>query len=219
MSERETAGAPAAAEPNAGIGAAQRETGFEPFLKKHPILHMAGALLALTAFVAFLLGLIHTQTAPVIARLQAETLEAAVSGVVPGTASFQPLQADSWPKLVKSVRECRDETGALLGFAVETAPSGFGGTISLLVGVDPEGVVTGVSILDMKETPNLGTKTDDPSFLSRFVGKSVGFKLGPGAGDVQAISGATVSSTAVAGGVAAGIAAALQITQGEGTVG
>jgi electron transport complex protein RnfG len=139
-----------------------------------------------------------------------------VAEVVPGTAAFETLQAESWPKLVKSVRECRDAAGGLLGFAVETAPSGFGGAIRLLVGVDTRGLVTGVTVLDMKETPNLGTKTNDPSFLSLFVGKGSGFGLGPGEAEVQAISGATVSSGAVASGVRAGISAALQITQGEG---
>lgn len=69
----------------------------------------------------------------------------------------------------------------------------------MMVGVDLDGLVTGVSIVKMTETPGFGTRaTSESWFLSQFAGQSAAVELGNG---VDALSGATVTSRAIAGGV------------------
>ena len=95
------------------------------------------------------------------------------------------------------------------------APRGFGGEIVMIVGVNTEGVVTGVVITEMSETAGLGAKADDPSFLSQYVGKSGSLTVVKGnAGETQisAITGATVTSRAVTDGVLAAMKAAAAVS-------
>ena len=191
-----------------------KDTLFSRFTKKYPLVHMTAALTLLTVVVALALGFVHAQTAPVLEKLQEETLREAISQVLPGGVESESLTAEAWPAMVRSVRAVKDGAGALCGFAVETTPSGFAGEVRLLVGVSDEGVVTGVAVLDMKETPNLGTKVRSDEFLKQFIGKESGMELGSGAEDVHAITGATISSKAVHEGVKAAVAAVLQYTGG-----
>ena len=184
------------------------------FAKKYPVVYMTLTLFLLTAVVAFALGFVHGRTDPVIKERQAQQLVESVAKVVPGAADSEPLEGYEFASAVKSARVVYDSARNPLGFAIEVAPSGFGGAIRMLAGVSPEGVVTGVAILEMKETPNLGTKTRSEEFLAQFIGKDHDFKMD--GQDVQAISGATVSSKAVSSGVSAAIAAVLLITQGGG---
>ena len=192
----------------------QDESKFHLLTQKYPVAHMTLTLLLLTAIVAFALGFVNAQTAPVIEALQIEALMKAVSGVIPGAEGDPKILEGEWARPVKSVRESYNSAGELLGYAVEVAPGGFGGAIRMLVGLSPDGTVTGVTVLDMKETPNLGTKVRGEEFLEQYNGRGSGFKMGSGQEDVQAISGATVSSQATYEGVKAAIATVLQITEG-----
>ena len=191
------------------------ESAVSRFANKYPVVYMTLTLLLLTAVVAFALGFVHEQTDPVIKERQKQELVASVSTVVPDSTDSAPLEGYAFASEVSSARVAYGDAQKTLGYAIEVTPNGFGGAIRMLVGVSPEGVVTGVVVLDMKETPNLGTKTREKSFLDQFIGKEHDFKMGPGQ-DVQAITGATVSSKAVSAGVSAAIAAVLLITQGGG---
>lgn len=84
--------------------------------------------------------------------------------------------------------------GGVCGYAASVSPAGFGGPLNLMVGVDSAGTVMGVEIVSMSETPGLGSRVGGEEFLSQFNGKS-------GEVAVDAISGATISSKAVAEGV------------------
>ncbi len=86
----------------------------------------------------------------------------------------------------------------LLGYCVEVASAGFGGDINLTVGYNADRSVKGVSIVSMSETPGLGTKVNDSAYLGQYAGKSGELALDA---DVDAVSGATVSSKAVLAGV------------------
>ena len=97
-----------------------------------------------------------------------------------------------------------DADGKRLGVAVTAEGPGFQEIMSLMIGFDPEtGALTGIKILDEKETPGLGDKVEnDRSFLAQFVGRVapvVGTRTKPGDGtsQVQTITGATISSRAV----------------------
>ena len=84
------------------------------------------------------------------------------------------------------------------GYCVEVKSGGFGGDMMLMVGYTVDCTVLGVEIISMSETPGLGSKAGEPAFLSQFAGKTDTLVLGE---DIDAISGATISSKAVTDGV------------------
>ena len=88
------------------------------------------------------------------------------------------------------------------------APAGFGGAIDMVVGIDAEGRVTGVAIVSMTETSGLGDNARKESFRSQFVGLSGSAALTKDGGSVDALTGATITSRAVADGVTQALAAA-----------
>jgi electron transport complex protein RnfG len=102
------------------------------------------------------------------------------------------------------------QDGAYTGAAFEVAaPKGYGGTIRLLVGVNAEGSVQGLAILEQKETPGLGAKIKDDKFRGQFKGLSVSdtkWKVRKDGGDIDEITAATISSRAVVEAVAEGLA-------------
>ena len=86
------------------------------------------------------------------------------------------------------------KNGGICGYSATVSPVGFGGPIELMVGISSDGKVVGVDVVSMSETPGLGSKTGSGDFLSQFKGAAGEVK-------VDAISGATISSKAVAEGV------------------
>ena len=104
--------------------------------------------------------------------------------------------------------------GADAGWVAETTVSGSQGPITMMVGVDSTGSITGVSVVSHSETPNIGTKVvADQSVLDRFTGMSHEngeITVNSGTNRFDGVSGATVSSR----GVAAGVNAALDAIAG-----
>lgn len=93
----------------------------------------------------------------------------------------------------------RDEN--CTGAAIHITTKGYGGELKMLVGIDIDGVVTGIAITESMETNGLGSKATDPKYLANFVGKSGSVDVKKSGGEIDAIAGATVSSTAVGNGV------------------
>lgn len=105
--------------------------------------------------------------------------------------------------------------GAPAGHALKIVASGSQGNIEMMVGLDAEGVVTGVSVVSHKETAGIGTRVVDNELntagvpvLDQFQGKSAADGTLNVGSNVDAISGATVSSKGVTAGVNAAIAVA-----------
>lgn len=97
----------------------------------------------------------------------------------------------------------------VFGYCAEVKPSGFGGEIKMMVGVDYEGKVRGVNIVSMSETPGLGSRANEEEwFLKQFVGKSGALAVGDG---VDALSGATITSKAVTKGVSDALALGIDL--------
>ncbi len=90
------------------------------------------------------------------------------------------------------------ENEADLGFCAEVASPGFGGDIQMMVGFDAQGNILGVSIVSLSETPGLGAKVSESDYLAQYKNQNGELTLGE---DVDAISGATISSRAVIDGV------------------
>jgi electron transport complex protein RnfG len=87
-----------------------------------------------------------------------------------------------------------------VGLAVKVAPRGYSGDVVMLVGVDLELRVKGMKILNQRETPGLGTNVEKPKFQKQFIGKGIKDAIEPKK-DIDAITGATISSRAVCEGV------------------
>jgi electron transport complex protein RnfG len=94
-----------------------------------------------------------------------------------------------------------DESAQVVGYGVLTEPRGYGGPMAMAVGLDRDGLVTGVSIITHKETPGLGTKViTEEYYLEQFVGWDAAEVENSDQG-YDAIAGATKSSNAVRKGV------------------
>ncbi len=92
----------------------------------------------------------------------------------------------------------KDET--VSGVAFEIAASGYGGNIKIMVGVAKDAIITGIKIIGHTETPGLGANVTKESFYQQFKGKDLNdtnWDLKKNGGDVDQVSGATISSTAV----------------------
>ena len=164
-------------------------------------------LLAFAAVVAFLLGLVNAITEDRIADYKAEKTLAAMKAVLPAN-EYSELVYTGDPA-VASVFRAGDK-----GWVIEVTPSGFGGLIDMLVGVDTAGKVTGVSIISMSETSGLGANAARGSFRSQYVGKSGSVKLKKQGGEIDALTGATVTSTAVTKGVDTALSLAAELLKG-----
>jgi electron transport complex protein RnfG len=164
-------------------------------------------LLAFAAVVAFLLGLVNDVTAENIAKHKADKTMAAMETVLPA-GEYSQVIYEGDPS-VASVYRAGDD-----GWIVEVTPSGFGGLIDMMVGVDKSGAVTGVSIVSMSETSGLGANASRESFRSQYVGKTGSVKLKKQGGEIDALTGATVTSTAVTKGVDTALGIAVELMKG-----
>ncbi len=108
--------------------------------------------------------------------------------------------------------------GETVGFCVNVIGSGFGGDISLMVGYHPDKTIRGVSVVSHAETPGVGSKVDDESYLSQYNGLSDEITISKrGDADIVAISGATISSKAIHAAVErASEVLALAVKEGNG---
>ncbi len=164
-------------------------------------------VLAIVLAAAVLLGLSFGLRNVAAQKAQAEHLRL-MQTILPGSTEFtlEPYTGDD----ANIVSVHKGETG----FVVETSVYGYAGDISMLVAVTKEGKVTGLVVLDLSETPGLGANAlVDHEFLAQFLNTEGGVAIGAGEDAVSSatsadaqetevyvdgISGATVSSKAIA---------------------
>ena len=171
------------------------------------ILRLAGTLLAITAVTALLLGLVNYVTAPVIEAMEEEKKNAAMAQVL--EADTYEKVADFTPTALVSALYEAVRDGETVGYVADVTSNGYGGAISITVGVDREGYVSGVSVTSHSETQGVGSKVvADQSVLDRFKGLTGPITLDSGDNAFDAVTGATVSSRAVTNGVNAALEAA-----------
>ncbi len=152
-------------------------------------------LLLISAVVSGLLGLTNYITEDRIAEITAEKTAASMREVLPAD-TYTALAYTGQEANVAAVYQAEDK-----GYVVEVTPSGFGGTIDMVVGISPEGIVTGVSIIDMSETSGLGANASKESFRSQYAGKGGELAVNKDGGEIDALTGATITSRAVTDGV------------------
>ncbi len=162
------------------------------------------SLFIICIVVTALLGLTNAVTAPKIEELAVETQEAAKKEVLADAASFGDAEQTQLSGTTYTYYKGLAADGSVMGYVVETVSKGYGGDISLMVGVGVDGTVQGVSILSINETAGLGMNAENPEFLEQFLGKSgtIGVqKNGSSDTEIQALTGATITSEAMADGV------------------
>lgn len=183
----------------------------KPALSLDPryILRITGVLLVICLITALLLGAVNAVTKPRIDALQAEKIRAAMSLVLEAD-EYLPIQLQKDLRDVQSVSEARTG-GRTLGYVVQVTSNGSQGEMQMMVGVDVDNRVTGVSVIKHSETPNIGTKVvADQNVLDRFVGlthENGEVTINTGSNSVDGVSGATYSSRGVAAGVNAALSA------------
>lgn len=144
---------------------------------------------------ALLLGITNDVTAPVIEANALEAQQQAMKEVLPQANEFAEMEENEYG----SYAAATDEGGNLVGYAITAeGKGGYNGSITLMVGVDTEGKVVNLSFLEIDETPSIGGKVPkNESFISQFTGFAGSAALKKNGGTVDAVSGATKTSTAV----------------------
>ena len=186
------------------------------------ILKVAGTLTVIALVVAALLGLVNNITADKIAEIDAENTRIAMSAVVPEGSEFTDKLEISDEVAAAAAAQGGKLTelygvknaGADAGYVMKIAASGSQGTITMMVGVDANKAITGISVVSHAETSGIGTKVmgNEPNtagvpVLDQFMGLSGSGSLVVGK-TITAISGATVSTKGITMGANAALAAA-----------
>ena len=166
------------------------------------ILRLTFTLLLICAVVAGILAAVNSITAPIIAASKEAKTQAAIEAVLPGGGQETTFQDDTG--LVTKAYAGEN------GYAIQVAPSGFGGAITMMVGIDKNGEVLGISIISHAETPGLGAVASQDTdkgvaFRDQFVGMVSGITIGGGENQVDSLSGATISTQAIVDGVNAAL--------------
>lgn len=200
------------------------------------MLKEAGILFVITLLAGIMLGFVHELTKEPIRIQKEKAVQEACMAVLPGPGGqsmefaevpYQPDEAlvgrlEENGVKIGTVYQASLPDGSLGGYVVEsTSTQGYGGSIVLYVGVDAEGTVGGVSILEISETAGLGMEA--PNVLTpQFAGKQATqfnyTKSGSRSdSEVDAISGATITTKAVTNAVNGGITVAQNLLQGGGS--
>ena len=160
---------------------------------------------------AGILSQVYSVTSGIIEENAARELESSVFEVLPGISKVEIIKASPQDRLVEDdPKEMRDDdqritliyqglddSGKAVGYAFVGEANGYGGAVRVLVGVGEEtNKIVGLKILSHAETPGLGSRIEEETFRSQFIGKSVQDPIALGK-DIDSISGATVSSRAV----------------------
>lgn len=144
-------------------------------------------LVLICAIVGFLLGTADTLTLPTITANREARAWATYSALIPDAPDFEAVECD-----VPGVTACM-EAADNLGYAVIAQAKGYSSQVPMAVAFDDEGTITNVIGMNNTETPGLGTKVQLPAFTEQFIGR----EAEPMAiDDIDAITGATISSKA-----------------------
>lgn len=179
------------------------------------------SLMLITLAAGLLLGIVYEITKDPIAKEQQRAKEEAYKEVFSDADSFENLTIDDeagkeiskqgMDATINEVMKAIDKNGAMAGYVLTiTDHEGYGGDVQFAMGVRTDGTINGISFLSLSETAGLGMKAQDDAFKNQFSGKNVEqfvyTKDGASSdNEIDAISGATITTNAVTGGVNAGL--------------
>ena len=191
--------------------------------EKKSMIKDALILFAITLVAGLLLGVVYDITKEPIAQQKAKAKTEASKNVFATAesfeayASFDPAGAQAALNAaglsgmdIDEVSAALDATGNLLGYVITvTDHEGYGGDIQFSMGVTLDGTLNGISLLSISETAGLGMKAGDvlvPQFTDKNVEQFTYTKSGStNDSEIDAISGATITTKAVVNGVNAGL--------------
>jgi electron transport complex protein RnfG len=168
-------------------------------------------LFVITLIAGLLLGVVHEVTKAPIAAQEAKTKMEAQQGVFADAQEFNQLDIDSTIAstvetngvTVDEVYDALDGSGQHAGYVVQaTSPNSYGGDVTLMVGITADGTCNGYSLLTINDTAGLGMNAKKDEFKDQYAGKQVEAfevtKTGATSDEqIDAISGATITSKAV----------------------
>lgn len=183
----------------------------------------AAILLIITVVAGTLLGAVYENTKDIIAKQEADAKKAAYQEVFVNATDFDAISdfmtADVRSKLdsegfgaenIDEINTAIDGNGNKLGYVFTiTTKEGYGGDITFTLGISNDGTVNGISILSISETAGLGMEADKvlkPQFAGKQVEAFAYTKTGATSeNEIDAISGATITTNAVTNGVNTGL--------------
>lgn len=160
---------------------------------KNVIIKYALILAFYTALAGVILALTFSITEPQ-RKTNAKFNEAAAQKeVLPQAAKLEAFNENGF-----EYYKAKNNDGKLIGYVLFTKGKGYSSIIEIMLGLDIEFKVVGLKIVSQTETPGLGTRIMENSFLRQFIGKAAQkIALKKDAGEIDAITGATISSRAV----------------------
>lgn len=176
----------------------------------------AAILFAITLIAGLLLGVVYEVTKEPIALQQTKRKNEACKEVFQDAVNFEALElsmsetGEKASATINSVSAAVAEDGSTLGYVLDiTTHEGYNGDIQFTMGIRMDGTVNGISLLSIAETPGLGMKAEEvlkPQFAEKNVGQFTYTKTGAMTSDeIDAISGATITTNALVNGVNAGL--------------
>lgn len=154
---------------------------------KNDIFKPVAALVCICLAVTALLAYINSVTAPIIKSADEKAASQARVEVLPEAKGFKLMKTDKLPECVTEVYKA--ENGA--GYVFMLTVKGYGGDMNLICGINSDGKIEKTKTLTHSETSGLGSKTAEEPYKKQYVGKTEDSLK-----EVDAISGATISSTA-----------------------
>lgn len=158
------------------------------------------SLFSICFICSVLLAFTNNSTKDVIARRQTDAENNSKASLVSDAREFSNALTINADGEQYTYYEALGEDKSVIAYIFTTSSKGYGGEVRVMTGVDINGLVTGVIPVVLNETPGLGMKAGNADFLKQYTGKSQSIgvmKNSAGKNDIQAISGATVSSKAV----------------------
>jgi electron transport complex protein RnfG len=168
-----------------------------------------GLILAVYTIVGCVgLAVVYNSTSKTIAQRQEADLQAGLHEVFPKATGFTPTDKvkPTNPKVIFDAAYMANGPSGSLGIALKVQGASYGGLTTLIVGVSTDGTITGVKVLENKDTPGLGANAANPTYYvdkatkTTFPGQFTGKKLTDGfvvKKDVIAITSATITSRAI----------------------
>ena len=156
------------------------------------IIKTAVSLFLICAIAAGILGFVNSVTAPTIAANNAAAADEARKELLPDADSFEEVALSDGS--TGYIGKAGDKT---VGYVFTTAGKGYGGDVRIMTGIDTEGVVLGINILTINETPGLGMNAKKDDFKGQFTGRSGTLAVNKDGGEIVAITSATITSRAV----------------------
>lgn len=167
------------------------------------VIKPAAILFVICVAVSAALAGTNLLTADRIARAAAQKAEESRMVVLPEAEAFQEKEGEDGTHYIGLNKEAPE--GVVVGYVFETESKGYGGTVKVMTGINTEGNITGVIVLSHSETPGLGANAEKETFRDQYQQPVANLTGGiqvvkfqaPNEGEIQAMTGATITSTAV----------------------